>query len=60
MLMKYLALLALVASLSSCNTTIGVYRDTKAFVLWTKGKIQGAGSGGDGGGDDTDYGAPVY
>ena len=55
--MRYLALIALVASLSSCNTTIGLYRDTKAAFLWTKGKIQGSGGGG-GGGDD--YGAPVY
>lgn len=54
--MRYLALIALVTTLSSCNTTIGIYRDTKAAFLWTKGKIQG--SGGGCGGDD--YGAPVY
>lgn len=61
--MRYLALLAIVAGLSSCNTTIGLYRDTKALVVWTKGKIQGSGGGGgggDGGGYDTEYGAPVY
>lgn len=54
--MRYLALIALILGLNSCNTTIGIYRDTKAAFLWTKGKIQG--SGGGGGGDD--YGAPVY
>ena len=59
--MRYLALLTLIAGLSSCNTTIGLYRDTKAFVVWTKDKIQGSGGGGgDGGGYDTEYGAPVY
>ena len=57
--MRYLALIALAASLVSCNTTIGLYRDTKAAVLWTKSKFQG--SGGDGGGGyDEEYGAPVY
>ncbi len=58
--MKHLALLALAASLVSCNTTIGLYRDTKAAVLWTKDKFQGSGGGGGGGGYDEEYGAPVY
>lgn len=56
--MKFLVLLAAVFALNSCNTTIGLYRDTKAAFLWTKGKIQG--SGGGGGGVDEEYGAPVY
>jgi predicted small secreted protein len=59
--MRYLALIALATSLVSCNTTIGLYRDTKAAVLWTKGKFQGTGGdGGGGGGFDEEYGAPVY
>jgi hypothetical protein len=61
--MKFLSLCAALLVLNSCNTTIGLYRDTKAVFLWTKGKIQGSG-GGDGGGDagavEEEYGAPVY
>lgn len=57
--MKYLLMLAAVFALNSCNTTIGIYRDTKAAFLWTKGKIQ-SNSGGSGGGYEDDYGAPVY
>jgi hypothetical protein len=56
--MRFLIVIALSASLVSCNTTIGLYRDTKAAVLWTKGKFQGG--GGSGGGYDEEYGAPVY
>lgn len=52
--MKLLVLLSIVFALNSCNTSIGLYRDTKAGFLWTKGKIQGSG----GGGDDGDL--PVY
>lgn len=55
--MKYVILLAAVFALSSCNTSIGLYRDTKQAFFWTKEKIQGASSGG--GGEDN-YGAPVY
>ena len=58
--MKYLILLVAVFALNSCNTTIGLYRDTKAAFLWTKGKIQGSGGGDGGGGVDEEYGAPVY
>lgn len=54
--MKFLIVLAAVFALNSCNTSIGLYRDTKQAFSWTKSKIQG--SGGGGGGDD--YGAPVY
>jgi len=39
--MKLLILLAAVFALNSCNTSIGIYRDSKAAFLWTKGKIQG-------------------
>ncbi len=57
--MKILLLLAVVFSLVSCNTSIGLWRDTKAVVKWSADKIAGTG---DGGGDeyDTEYGAPVY
>jgi hypothetical protein len=57
--MKILFLIAAVFALNSCNTTIGVYRDTKAAFLWTKGKIQSSG-GDSGGGYEEEYGAPVY
>lgn len=53
--MKYFILLATVVALISCNTSIGLYRDTKEGFNWTKNKIQG--TGGSGGYDD---GAPVY
>ena len=56
--MKALLVLATVLALNSCNTSIGLYRDTKQAFVWTKEKIQGAGSGGGGGGYDE--GAPVY
>ncbi|MDP4624268.1 MAG: hypothetical protein NWT08_03910 [Akkermansiaceae bacterium] len=59
--MKKLLLLATVFGLVSCNTTIGVWRDTKALSSWSVRKIQEANSGG---GDTADqeyeYGAPVY
>jgi hypothetical protein len=59
--MKFLILIAALFALNSCNTTIGLYRDTKAAFLWTKGKIQGSGRGVDaGGGAEEEYGAPVY
>lgn len=60
--MKFLVLLFAVVGLSSCNTSIGIYRDTKAGFLWTKDKIQGMSSGGGGGGGGTqeEYGAPIY
>jgi hypothetical protein len=60
--MKYLILLATVFALNSCNTSIGLYRDTKQAFFWTKEKIQGVGNGGGGGGGggEDNYGAPVY
>lgn len=61
--MKVLVLLSLVIGLNSCNTTIGIYRDTKAGFLWSKEKIQGMTSGGGGGGGaeyQEEYGAPIY
>jgi len=49
--------------LSSCNTLIGVGRDTKEGFIWTKNKIQEKTQGGGDGGsqqDSYDQGAPVY
>jgi hypothetical protein len=54
--MKYLVMLAAALALNSCNTSIGMYRDSKQAYDWTKSKIQG--TGGNGGGDRN--GAPVY
>ena len=51
--MKLLIVLAAAFALCSCNTTIGLYRDTKAGFIWTKEKIQGTGNGG--GNDGGDY-----
>lgn len=56
--MKYFLLLAIVFSMVSCNTSIGIWRDTKATYNWSKKKIQE--SQGGGGGDEYEYGAPVY
>lgn len=54
--MKYLIVLGAVFALNSCNTSIGLYRDTKQAFSWTKEKIQGSGNSDDG----DNYGAPVY
>lgn len=43
--MKFLLMLTALA-LTSCNTSIGLYRDAKQAFHWTKDKIQG--TGGDG------------
>lgn len=40
--MKYLALLACLTVLNSCNTLIGIGRDTKQAYVWTSEKIQGS------------------
>lgn len=53
--MKWFLLIATVVSLTSCNTMIGIWRDTKAGFQWTKAKMQGSG-----GGSQQEYGAPVY
>jgi hypothetical protein len=39
--MKFLVLLVTLFALNSCNTLIGIGRDTKEGYLWTKKKIQG-------------------
>jgi predicted small secreted protein len=53
--MKYFILIACVFAMNSCNTSIGLWRDTKMGYNWTKAKIQGNGGGG-----GYDEGAPVY
>ena len=57
--MKIVLLAIALVSLNSCNTIIGMYRDTKQAVIWTKEKIQESGDGG-GGGDDAYSDAPIY
>jgi len=42
------AMLAAVFALNSCNTFIGIGRDTKQGYYWTKEKIQGMNGGGGG------------
>ncbi len=54
--MKILVLLTAVCALNSCNTSIGIYRDTKAAFLWTKEKTQGPGNTN----SSNAGGAPVY
>lgn len=55
--MKLLMIFATAVLLSSCNTTIGVYRDLKGGFNWTKEKMQGTGGGGgtSGGSQGDDY-----
>ena len=53
--MKAIALSLICLSLASCNTAIGMYRDAKQGVIWTKNKIQG-----NSGGSSDPYGAPTY
>lgn len=57
--MKYLILSISVLAMVSCNTSIGVWRDTKVGYNWTKERIQGAGSASS---DEMEYeyGAPIY
>ena len=61
--MKFFLLLAAVGTLVSCNTSIGMWRDTKATYHWGKRKIAESNNGGDSGGSseqEFEYGAPVY
>ncbi len=57
--MKFIFVFAVIGTLASCNTSIGMWRDTKATYNWSKTKIQESNNGG-GGGQDYEYGAPVY
>jgi len=58
--MKFLCRLVALGTLVSCNTSIGIWRDTKATYNWSKNKIQESNSGGGGESQDYEYGAPVY
>jgi predicted small secreted protein len=57
--MRLLVVIVAVFALNSCNTCIGIGRDTKAAFGWTKNKIEGSG---DAAGNELEnnYGAPVY
>ena len=57
--MKILLAFAALLAFTSCNTMIGLGRDTKVGYHWTKEKIQNR-NGGGGGGTTYDEGAPVY
>lgn len=68
-MIKCLMLCAMLLGLSSCNTLIGIGRDTKQAFLWTKEKMEGHGNPPSQGGyepapeavyGDEDYGVPVY
>ena len=54
LLMKTLLVIVTALALNSCNTLIGVGRDTKQGFIWTKNKIEGANQPQD------PYDAPVY
>lgn len=59
--MKCVILAMAALTMVSCNTSIGIWRDTKVGFNWTKDKIQGVGSGGGGTEEiEYEYGAPVY
>ncbi len=58
--MKYFIIAAVALLFTSCNTSIGLYRDTKKGFIWTKNKIQGATQSSGGGSYDEESGAPVY
>lgn len=60
--MKFLLVLLATIGLSSCNTLIGMGRDTKQGFIWTKNKIQEnrQGSSQRQSSQQDAYGAPVY
>ena len=53
--MKIMLLIAAMVALNSCNTCIGIGRDTKQAYQWTASKFQGSGSA-----NSDPYGEPVY
>jgi hypothetical protein len=55
--MRSIIFLAITLAFSSCNTSIGIYRDAKQGVIWTQQKIQGTGNSS---GSADPYGAPTY
>ena len=52
--MKMLLLISAALALNSCNTLIGLGRDTKQGYQWTKSKFEDQGS------EPDPSGAPVY
>ena len=56
--MKLFIVIVAALALNSCNTFIGLGRDTKQGYQWTKSKIQGIGD--DNGSQPDPSGAPVY
>jgi len=56
--MKTLFVIVAVLALNSCNTMIGLGRDTKQGYQWTKSKVQSVGDDNDSQADPS--GAPVY
>lgn len=66
--MKAFLLLVTAFSLVSCNTSIGVWRDTKALTSWSVRKVKEARAGSSASisgqeydsNQDYEYGAPVY
>ncbi len=53
--MKLLLVIATALALNSCNTCIGIGRDTQKGYEWTKSKFQGSG-----GQQQDSSAAPVY
>ena len=58
--MKIFLVIAAALSLVSCNTSIGLWRDTKLGFQWTKAKMQGSSGGGGDYVEPDPSGAPVY
>jgi predicted small secreted protein len=56
--MKTLFVIVAALALNSCNTMIGLGRDTKQGYQWTKTKVQGMNDDNDSQADPS--GAPVY
>lgn len=54
--MKTLCAIIAILTLNSCNTLIGIGRDTKQGYQWSRAKMQGSGQQQ----PQEDYGAPVY
>lgn len=58
--MKYALGFFAIVILNSCNTSIGIYRDSVQAYQWTKQKIQESNTGGGGQSTGDEYGAPIY
>jgi len=61
--MQYFIMLAALFALNSCNTMIGLGRDTKQGYQWTKEKIQNSGNNNHSGGStnrSNPSSSPVY